>query len=111
MLRHAFTILFLVLYLNAPCQTSKNLKKILSQIKGIPAWYTKGYTYESKSKNFKNVDSTYKVIAKMDTMALYRLWGALADTTATAILNTCDGGHLTYGQLAFLRTACLLTNK
>jgi hypothetical protein len=102
MLRHTFILGFFLICLHVSGQQSRNVMKVLSSIKSIPHWYKKDYTPDSKGKNFKNVDSTYRVIAGMDSFAIIRLIPILSDTSDTSIPNTCDGGNLTFGQLAFL---------
>lgn len=94
------------LFLTASSQTgSRNGYKILSRIKTVPIWYSPNWfsskvDYNSKHK-FQGVDSTYEVIAKMDTNAIIPLINFLPDTALTKIPNTCQGGYFTFGQLAF----------
>jgi hypothetical protein len=107
MFRQIFILTFLVFfYVTAFSQTgSRNVFKVLNRIKSVPVWYSPQWfaskiDYNSKQK-FKGVDSTYAVIAKMDTNAIIPLINFLPDTALTNIPNTCQGGFLTFGQLAF----------
>ena len=105
MLRQTFILIFLLFFFSTVFSQPSNVYKVLHRIKSVPIWYSpKWFTskidYKSKNK-FRNVDSTYAVIAKMDTIAIIRLIHILPDTTLTDIPHTCHEGFFTFGELAF----------
>lgn len=105
-LKHIPKLLFAVVLtaftIHGAAQGPPNVRRVLSQITSILDRYKKGYKWDGKKERFAGADSTYRVVAHMDTVAIIRLMHFLADTTETTILSTCDGGRLTFGLLAFL---------
>lgn len=73
---------------------------MLPEIESVPYWYTKDFQNQTKQEGA--IDSTYRIIIKMDTNAIVQLKDILPSTTLTKIPNSCNGGYFTYGQLAFL---------
>ncbi|RYZ20527.1 MAG: hypothetical protein EOO10_23140 [Chitinophagaceae bacterium] len=86
-----------------------SLKDRLVRIDSIPFWYTplayddaKWKTYRfDKPVPLKGVDSNYASIVKRGKTVIPELINFLGDTTSTSILNRCDSGYVTIGQLAY----------
>jgi len=102
MLKNIITIILLFLLFNGTAQRSSRGIDVFTEIKSIPAWYTKDYDPANNIRDYNNVDPTFNKIKKLGSKAIKALMMSLSDTTATTIINSCEGSYLTKGQLAYI---------